>query len=148
MSSAPQPLPGTGTVAVHVVPVKHRSTLLSHLFGFPDANHFESLVYNWGQTFIVEGNRDEWEFVRLSNQGLYLFPGRDPARPVRLKIDGSGFDEKMPSHVAGIVVTCVALSYLHQMGSEQAHRHTQKLSDYFVRLQSASQISRALQGLF
>lgn len=146
MSHAPQPAPGT--LFSQPVPAQYRSAFLSQLFGFPDATHFESLIYNWGQTFIVEGNVDDWEFVRLNNQGLYLFPGRDPARPVRLKIDGSGFDERTPSHAAGIVVTCVALSYLHQMGSDQAHRHTQRLSDYFVRLPSANQISRALQGLF
>lgn len=146
MSSASPSSPST--VTCHIVPTQHRNAWLSHLFGFPDATHFESLVYNWGQTFIVHGNRDDWEFMRLSNQGLYLFPGHDPARPVRLKIDGSGFDEDMPSHAAGIVISCVALSYLHQMGCEQAHRQSQRLSDYFVRLPSASQISRALQGLF
>ncbi|MDD0812929.1 antirestriction protein [Curvibacter sp. RS43] len=146
MASAPPTT--SGTLTSQLVLPQHRSAFLSHFFGFPDAYHFESLLYNWGQTFIVEGNLEDWEVMRLSNQGLYMFPGQDPDRLVRLKMDGSGFNEVMPSDAAGITVTCVALSYLQQMGSEQASRHTRKLSEYFVRLPSACQISRALQGLF
>lgn len=144
-SALPRSTPAT---TGHLVPTQHRNMFLSQMFGYPDNTHFESLIYNWGQTFIVDAKLDYWECVTLSNQGLYLFPGRDPAHLVHLKIAGSGFDEAIPSHAAGIVVSCVALSHLHHMGSERANRLYQKLSDYFQCLPAARQISRALQGMF
>ena len=86
----------------------------------------EAMVYDWMGRLCADYAGGIWNFYTLSNGGGYLAPVR--SKPMRVFVDGNGFEGMLSADAAGVVATLFTLSHL----SMQTNSET--LSDLFLSL--------------
>ena len=70
----------------------------------------EALVFGWLNRLSENYNGGYWHFYSLTNGGFYLALASD--KPMRISVEGNGFDGEMSADAAGIVATLFALGQL------------------------------------
>ena len=100
----------TDAVVATRVSDAERLDFLPVFFGTRLMMRGEAMVYDWMKRLCEDYNGGFWNFYTLSNSGGYLAPAR--AEPMRLAVDGNGFEGLMSADAAGIVATLFTLSQL------------------------------------
>jgi hypothetical protein len=97
--------------AARLVPEDERMTFLPQLFGPRVFFHGESAVYGWMRKLCKAYTGGLWQFFRVGDAGAG-FMAPDIEGPLKLYVDGNGFEGDMSTEAAGIVVTLFALNHL------------------------------------
>lgn len=109
-----------------LVPEADRMDFLPTFFGTRLMLRGEAMVYGWMRELCAEYDGGMWSFFTLSNGGGYLAPST--SQPMKLEVDGNGFEGTMSADAAGIVATFFTLSHLSMQTEQEA------LSDLFLAL--------------
>jgi hypothetical protein len=70
----------------------------------------EYAIYKFMGNLSQDYHGGFWNFYTLSNGGFYMSPDYD--KPMRLSVDGNGFEGHLSADAAGIVANLFALSHL------------------------------------
>ena len=97
-------------VVANLVADGDRLSFLPTVFGPRLMIRGEALVFGWLDRLSEDYNGGYWHFYTLTNGGFYLALASD--KPMRISVEGNGFDGEMSADAAGIVVTFFALSQL------------------------------------
>lgn len=127
-------------IEASLVPESERLAFLPFYLG-SGCVYFETLVYNWMRKlspklqpelrshrldFIEMHYRGgEWDFYRLSNDGIFLAP--TDRETYRITVTGNYFDDELSGNAAGIVATLFALNQM----THTNHPLTQKCFDLY-----------------
>lgn len=132
------------TITAIAVPEDKRLDFLPSHFNIPEMMNFESLVFQFARQILPEYGGGEWEFMSLSNGGLFLFPGKDPDEPTKVAIKSNGYEGVVPCQAAGIIVTLFALCYLAEMDSDAATSRYHWLRDFVFEQPFCTEVLRAI----
>lgn len=97
-------------VVANLVAEGDRLSFLPTFFGQHLMMRGEALVFGWLDRLSEDYNGGYWHFYTLTNGGFYLALASD--KPMRISVEGNGFDGEMSADAAGIVATFFALSQL------------------------------------
>jgi len=100
----------TDVVMATRVPDADRLDFLPTFFGTRLMMRGEAMVYDWMGQLCADYTGGFWNFWTLSNGGGYLAPSN--VDPMKLRVDGNGFEGEMSADAAGIVATLFTLSQL------------------------------------
>jgi hypothetical protein len=67
-------------------------------------------VYDWMRRLCRAYDGGSWDFLTTSNGSGFLVPRM--TGPVRVQVEGNGFDELMSTHAAGLVATIFSINHL------------------------------------
>ena len=95
-------------VVANLVAEGDRLSFLPTFFGQHLMMRGEALVFGWLDRLSEDYNGGYWHFYTLTNGGFYLALASD--KPMRISVEGNGFDGEMSADAAGIVATFFALS--------------------------------------
>lgn len=98
------------TVTATLVADGDRLSFLPRYFGECLMLRGEATVYRFMDYLSQDYCGGFWNFYTLSNGGFYMSPDYD--KPMRVFVDGNGFDGNMSADAAGIVASLFALGHL------------------------------------
>jgi len=107
-AQAPSKAAGNGSSIM----VKERARLefLPALFGEKLMLRGEVAVYAFCERMVPAYNGGLWDFFELPNGGRFMAPSIEG--PVRVMVEGNGFEGEMSAEAVGITVCLFALSHL------------------------------------
>jgi len=132
------------TITASPVPEDKRLDFLPSHFSIPEMMNFENLVFQFARHLLPEYRGGEWEYMSLSNGGLFLFPGKDQDLPTQVVVPSNGYEGVLPCQAAGMTVTLFALCYLGEMDSDNAIRRYHLLRDFICEQPFAIEVLRAI----
>lgn len=94
----------------NLVDESDRLSFLPTFFGKHLMIRGEALVFGWLDRLSDDYNGGYWHFYTLTNGGFYLALSSN--KPMRISVEGNGFDGEMSADAAGIVATLFALGQL------------------------------------
>jgi hypothetical protein len=97
-------------IEVTRVPESQRLQFLPMYFGSALMMKGEQTVYGWMTMLVASYNGAYWHYYRLNNGGFYMAPDIDG--PLRLCVDGNGFDEEVSADAAGVIAMLFSLGML------------------------------------
>jgi len=97
-------------VTAALVADSDRLNFLPKFFGPRLMMQGESLVFSWMDNLSEDYCGGLWNFYTLSNGGFYMAP--ESEAPMRVSVNGNGFDGELSADAAGIVATLFALCQL------------------------------------
>lgn len=97
-----------GPITAKLVPDHDRLKFLPRLFGTAMVR-IESEIYDAMSELCSEYTGGYWHFYTLSNGGFYMAPAT--SGPMRLQVDGNGYDGLMSGDAAGIVAVLMMFSH-------------------------------------
>ena len=102
----------------------------------------ENTVYGWMHRLASDYSGGYWHFYDLSNGGFYMAP---ECEPLRLRVEGNGYDGLMSSQAAGITACLFSFSHLSfRIPDEVVTRHYYQLRDFAVEHPEAGAILAAI----
>jgi hypothetical protein len=108
----------TTSVTASQVANRDRMSFLPKFFGQRLMILGENLVYAWLERLSEDYKGGLWHFYTLSNGGFYMAPAYD--KPLRVFVEGNGFEGELSANAAGIVATLYALCQLaEETGSDR-----------------------------
>lgn len=132
------------TITASVVPEDKRLDFLPSHFKFPHFLQFEDLVFQFAKWLLPDYDHGEWEFMALSNGGLFLFPGKDPEALTRVAVPTNYYEGNLPSQAAGVIVSLFALNLLAEKDCEEATERYHWLRDFALDQTYAAEVIRAI----
>jgi len=109
---------------------------------------FENLIYTIMDQFAEEGEYTggQWKFMNLSNGGMIMIPPEPNTQGKRYTLSTPNYwTGHVDSHVAGVIITLYALSYLANKYQEDSLIEKYwALKDYVAHIPFCSQIERAI----
>ena len=128
--SSPVSSTSTATgIQATVVPGDERLRFLPRVFGRRFMQG-EATVFGWMRQLCADYNGGYWDFVDLSNGGFYLRLVTD--KPLKLYVDGNGFDGELSADAASIVVCMFAINELMFDGAHELDGAYYALRDYAI----------------
>jgi hypothetical protein len=109
-----------------LVPESQRLRFFPRIFGTKFL-YGERLIYAWARGLCPDYNGGFWHFYTLDNGGFYVAPDRKD--PMRIVVDGNGYDGTMSADAAGIVITLFSLCRMAEH-FESATDHFHALRDF------------------
>jgi hypothetical protein len=97
-------------VSASLVAEGDRLSFLPRFFGECLMLRGESTVYSFMNHLSEDYSGGFWNFYTLSNGGFYMAP--DYNNPMRVSVNGNGFEGELSADAAGIVANLFALSHL------------------------------------
>ena len=97
--------------AARLVPEDERMSFLPQLFGARLFFHGEPEVYRWARKLCKDYRGGLWLFYRVGDAGAG-FMAPDIEGPLKLFVDGNGFEGELSTQAAGVVFTLFALNHL------------------------------------
>lgn len=131
-------------VTATVVPEEKRLAFLPSHFKFPHFLQFEDLVFQFAKWLLPDYDHGEWEFMALSNGGLFLFPGKDAEKVTRVAVPSNYYEGELPCQAAGVIVSLFALNYLADKDCEEATERYHWLRDFALDQPYATEVIRAI----
>lgn len=132
----------TSVIVARTVPAHERLAVLPRHFG----RHMlivEQTIYGFMRRLAPEYTGGYWHYIELSNGGFYMAPAQE--EPLRIMVDGNGFDDTMSAPAAGITVCLFALSHLSfRLEHESISTHFHTLRDFALTHAEASAILAAI----
>jgi hypothetical protein len=130
-------------VTASLVAESDRLSFLPNSFGERFMLQGEGLVFAWMSKLSEDYCGAYWHFYTLSNGGFYMAPAID--EPMRVSVNGNGFEGELSADGAGIVATLFALCQLANQTEDdrliEAYHH---LRDYLDNHAEGSLIFRAI----
>ena len=103
----------------------------------------EGAVYDFMHNLSADYGGGFWKYVELSNGGFYMAP--EPARTLRIRVDGNGYEGSMSAEAAGITACLFAFSHLSfQIREESLSEHYYWLREFAFEHAEASAIFAAI----
>jgi hypothetical protein len=122
------------------VPDEERIDTLPRHFG-RHLLEVEGAIYGWLRALSTDYAGAYWHFFELSNGGFYMAP---ESAPLRIRVEGNGFEGTMSADAAGITACLFALSHLSfRIRSDSLARHYYELRDFALEHAEASAIIAA-----
>jgi hypothetical protein len=103
----------------------------------------EQFIYQWMGLLSPDYNGGYWEFYALSNGGFYMAPTH--SEPLKIRVEGNGFQEKVSPDTAGIVATLFGLNTLAcQTKNQEVTERYYQLRDFALNHPDRSLILAAI----
>lgn len=133
----------SNTTGIHatVVPGDERMRFLPRVFGRRFMQG-EATIFTWMRRLCADYNGGYWDFVDLSNGGFYLRLVTD--KPLKLYVEGNGFDGEFSADAASIVVCMFAINELMFDGAHELDDAYYALRDYAIQHPECRSILRAI----
>ncbi len=109
-----------------LVPESGRLRFFPRFFGAKFI-HGERLIYAWARILCPDYGGGFWQFYTLDNGGFYV--ALDTSKPMRVAVDGNGYDGTMSADAAGIVITLFVLGRM-AVDFESATDHYYALREF------------------
>ena len=130
------------TVVATLVSDRERLNTLPRFFG-TKLVLFEQLVYRWADALCPTYTGGFWDYYTLSNGGFYM--ALRSFEPMRVAVDGNGYDGTLSADAAGIVCVLFALGELcAQTRRDDFAELYHHLRDFAATHVEARQIYRAI----
>ncbi|MFM0554803.1 antirestriction protein [Paraburkholderia sediminicola] len=132
------------------LPEVERLTFLPRMFGTEKMLRAEMLLYYYARKLAWQDYQGGlWDFHLLSNGSGYASPVTD--QPLKLSVEGNGFDGEMSADAAGIVISLFVFNHLafecsgkDEPLSAKMIEHWEHLRDYAQQHTEARRIYRAI----
>ena len=130
------------TVNARLVQSAERLQILPRHFG-KYMLHVEHAVYAFMRRLAAEYTGGYWNYLELSNGGLYMAPDHDTL--FNVCVDTNGFVGSMSADAAGITASLFALSHLSfRISDERIAEHFHQLRDFALNHAEAGVILAAI----
>jgi len=130
-------------VTASLVADSDRLSFLPNFFGQRLMLQGEGLVFAWMSKLSENYNGGYWHFYTLSNGGFYMAPAFD--EPMRISVEGNGFEGELSADAAGIVASLFVLCHLANLTEEDRVIELYwGLRDYAATHQESNLIFRAI----
>lgn len=134
----------TKPVTAMIVPMERRIAVLPAFFpGY--YMKVEASVYDWMRRFCPDYRGGYWEYVTLSNGGMFLYPKRSDGGTYKLEWYGNGFTGEVSAEAAGLIMTLMAMSHLSfEIPDDRLSENFNDVREYAAQVPEAEKIFAAL----